>query len=136
MSYDLLVFDPDAAPSERTAFLAWFEAQSEWSEPHSYEDPAVASPRLQAWFREMIQTFPPLNGEDATTDYDDPRVADYSIGTQLIYVGFGWSQVEPAYEAVHRLAGEHGLGFYDVSSEAGAVWLPNEGSLWLLHSEP
>ena len=30
MSYDLLVFDPAHAPTERKAFLKWWDAQADW----------------------------------------------------------------------------------------------------------
>ncbi|UUZ50270.1 hypothetical protein LP420_10145 [Massilia sp. B-10] len=36
---------------------------------------------------------------------------DYTIGTSLIYMTFGWDSVDAAYEAVFRLAGKHALGF-------------------------
>ena len=45
MSYDLMVFDPEAAPVDRHAFMEWYEAQAEWSEDHSYDDPSVSTPR-------------------------------------------------------------------------------------------
>jgi hypothetical protein len=34
MSYDLMVFDPAAAPRERDDFLRWYDAQTEWTEGH------------------------------------------------------------------------------------------------------
>jgi hypothetical protein len=46
MSYDILVFDPAHAPREREAFLEWWDAQAEWSEPHPYNDPAFTTPIL------------------------------------------------------------------------------------------
>ena len=52
MSYDILVFDPAHAPTERQAFLEWWHAQADWSEPHPYNDPAFTTPNLRAWFME------------------------------------------------------------------------------------
>src|SRR5262245_33414372 len=66
MSYDILVFDPAHAPKEREAFLQWWNAQAEWSEPHPYNDPAFTTPSLRAWFMEMIERFPALNGPYAS----------------------------------------------------------------------
>jgi hypothetical protein len=65
---------------------------------------------------------------------DDPRVSMYGIGKHLIYVGFASAHGGAAYKACHRLAAEHGLGFYDVSSGEGAVWLPDgKGGLTIAH---
>ena len=119
-----MVFDPNAAPREREEFLAWYGAQTEWAEDHSYDDPMVTSPSLANWFAEMMEVFPPLNGPFASTDYDDPKVTDYSIGRSVIYAGFRWSQAESAFEAVDRLAAKHGVGFFDVSGEDGEIRFP------------
>ena len=70
MSYDMMVFEASAAPREATAFIAWFEKQTQWNERHEYDDPAVSSPALQAWFTEMAQDFPPLNGPLSNDDDD------------------------------------------------------------------
>src|SRR5215470_11256866 len=78
MSYDILVFDPAHAPKEREAFLQWWDAQAEWSEPHPYNDPAFTTPSLRAWFMEMIERFPALGGPYAASR--DRRAADYCIG--------------------------------------------------------
>jgi len=104
MSYDLAVFDLEAAPRDGAGFIEWYEAQTEWEEPHRYDDPAVSSPALRAWFLEIVQDFPAMNGPYASDDVDNPRVTDYSVGRALIYAAFAWSQTEPAYEAVFRLA--------------------------------
>ena len=76
MSYDLMVFEPTAAPRERDAFLAWYRTQTSWSEPHGYNDPKVTSPRLSAWFEEMILTYAPMNGPLRSKNMDDPKVTD------------------------------------------------------------
>ena len=85
MSYDLMVFDPAAAPRERNDFLRWYEEQTEWSEGHSYDDPQVTAPALARWFAEISQTFPPMNGPYASIDFENPKVTDYSIGRWVIY---------------------------------------------------
>ena len=48
MSYDLMVFDPAAAPREREEFMQWYDAQTEWAEDHECDDPAVTTPALRA----------------------------------------------------------------------------------------
>jgi hypothetical protein len=72
----------------------------------------------------MIKEFPQMNGPYAT-EGDDLNISDYSIGQSVIYVGFAWSVAEAAREAVFRLATKHRVGFFDVSSETGAVWVPD-----------
>ena len=127
MSYDLMVFDPDATPKDRESFMAWYDKQTEWSEGHSYSDPIVATPALQAWFREMIQYFPPMNGPLAV-DSDASEVTDHSIGRSVIYSAFAWSVAEYAHNKMRELAIKHRVGFFDVSSDDGELLFPAERS--------
>ena len=124
MSYDLMVFDPAVAPRNRDDFLSWYDTQTEWAEGHSYDDPQVTTPALASWFADMSQVFPPMNGPLASSDYDNPKVTDYSIGRSVIYAAFAWSQVEAALQAVDRFAAKHGVGFFNVSSEQGEIRFP------------
>lgn len=130
MSYDLMVFKKEAAPKTRTEFLEWFDQQAEWTEDHSYDDPANTSPELQNWFSEMIKTFPPMNGPSASDDDDDsPYVTDYSIGNDVIYAAFSWSLAEQAYNKVLEFAEKHKVGFFNVSSDEGDILFPDNGKL-------
>jgi hypothetical protein len=119
MSYDLMVFEPSVAPREPEEFRAWYRAQTEWSEPHGYNDPSVTSPNLRKWYEAITRLYPNLNGPDVRDDDISDRHTDYSIGTQAIYAGFGWTQAEDAYDTVRRLAVENAVGFYDVSGDEG-----------------
>ncbi|OWQ84377.1 hypothetical protein CDN99_24080 [Roseateles aquatilis] len=137
MSDDLMVFDPDPAPKDRDAFLAWYQEQAEWGEDHSYDDPEVSTSPLRAWFLDMIQSYPAMNGPHASEDIpeDDTSVTDYSVGKVVIYAAFAWSLAEQAHEATFRLAAKHGVGFLDASSDNAEVWLPDgKGGLSLAHS--
>ena len=80
MSYDLMVFDPEAAPEDRQQFKEWYDDQSEWA--HSMTTPEVCTPRLRAWFMEMIRVFPvfnPFAPEELLQD--EPSLTEYSIST-------------------------------------------------------
>ena len=127
MSYDLMVFEPTAAPRDRKSFDAWYDKVTQWGEGHDYDDPQFTSPSIRAWYRDMIETFPAMNGPDAITgdEADNPRVTDYCLAREAAYVGFRWSEAEPAHEAVVRLAKKHGLGFFDVSGN-GKVYFPDD----------
>ena len=123
MSYDVLVFDP-AAVSDAD-FPAWWVEQATWSENHSYSDPAVTTPELQAFYADIHQQFPNMNGPDAPTDEEldtDPdiedRLADYSIGTRLIYMAFPWSQAAHALTAVETIALRNGVAVARISDES------------------
>lgn len=137
MSYDLMVFAPDAAPAKRPAFLDWYEAQTEWPEDHGYDDPAIAAPALQAFYAELAADFPPAPaaGPDANADADSGT--DYTIARSLIYISFlDWDRIDAAHETVTRLAARHALGFFDVSSDLAEVWLPDrKGGLRIAHSD-
>ncbi len=124
MSYDLMVFDPLVAPRNREDFLSWYDAQTQWTEEHTYQDPKITTPALASWLAEMWRMFPPMNGPFASDDFDNSRVTDYSIGRSIIYAAFAWSQAEAAFQAVDRLATEHAVGFFDVSSGEGVIRFP------------
>lgn len=135
MSYDLIVFAPEAAPSKRDAFLDWYDEQTAWDDGQAYDNPAVAAAALQAFFAELAAEFPPIR-EDAEPS-DDDTGTDYTIGSSLIYMTFlDWDKVDRAHEAVYSLAAKHGLGFFDVSSDLAEVWLPDKkGGLRIAHSD-
>ena len=88
MSYDMMVFEASVAPRDAAAFIAWFEKQAEWGENHEYDDPAVSSPALQAWFGELPQVFMQMKGLLSNDDQDRAEVTDYSIGSQVFYGAF------------------------------------------------
>mgnify|MGYP006996103632 CR=1 FL=1 len=46
------------------------------------------------------------------------RLTDYSIGTTIIYAGFGWSQAERATEVFCALAAEHKVAVALVSHDS------------------
>ena len=130
MSYDLMVFDPAAAPAKkRGPFLDWYDQQAEWGEGHSYADPAVSSAPLQAFYAAIVATFPAI-------ETDEGPGTDYTIGKSVIYITFEWDKIDQAHETVFRLASEHKLGFFDVSSDLAETWLPDgKGGLYIAHGD-
>ena len=77
MTYDILAFESDSVVE--ADFPAWWAEQSRWAENHSYDDAAVTSPLLNRFYKELIQTFPPMNGPDSPTDVElgeDPGLED------------------------------------------------------------
>jgi hypothetical protein len=83
----------------------------------------------------VIRIFPPLNGAFAEEELpeDEASAADYSIGAQMIYIAFAWSNAESAYQTTLDLAAKHDLGFFNISSQDEEVWLPAKGRLILAH---
>lgn len=135
MSYDLMVFAPEAAPAKRGDFLDWYESQTEWGEDEAVDDIAVATPALKAFYADLAAGFPPApSGADAS---DDEAGTEYTIGPSLIYMSFlDWDKIDEAHGAVFRLAAKHELGFFDVSSDLAEVWLPDrKGGLRIAHSD-
>ncbi|WP_198118176.1 hypothetical protein [Massilia rhizosphaerae] len=133
MSFDLMVFAPEAAPARRPAFLDWYEEQTAWLEDHGGIDPAAAAPALQAFYTDLAAEFPPAPADDPDPGFG----TEYTIGRALIYMSFlDWDKIDAAWEAVHRLAARHELGFFDVSSDLGEVWLPDrKGGLRVAHAD-
>lgn len=120
MTYDMLAFAPDSVTD--ADFPVWWESQSAWSEDHSYDDAAVTTPSLRAFYKELIQTFPPMNGPDSPMIEEidaDPdlevRLTDYSIGASVVYGAFAWSQDSQARALFTSLASKHGVAVALVS---------------------
>ena len=132
MSYDLAVFEPRDELRDRSVFLSWYHSRTEWKDGLNYSDSGNATSGLQAWYRETIGIFPPLNGPDRPADMDQ-YAADYSVGTDIIYVAFSGSRGALAYDTMVRLVAKYAIGFFDASGDA-AVWFPkSNGQLEMLH---
>jgi hypothetical protein len=132
MSYDLAVFEPRDELRERSTFLSWYHARTGWKDGLDYSDPRNATAGLQAWYREMIGAFPPLNGPDRPADMEE-CTADYCVGADIIYVAFSGGRGELAYDTTARLAAKHGVGFFNASGDS-AVWFPtSDGRLEIAH---
>lgn len=123
MSYDILAFDPSAAPSADEAVLDWYRQQAEWLEQHSYDDPSLTTPKLRAFYRDLIKVFPPMSGPDARAD-DCDADTDYAIGQDILYVSFRWAKADPARDTFIRLAVVHGVGVCEVSESLAAIHRP------------
>jgi hypothetical protein len=132
-----MVFDPNTAPTTHAQFMLWCVAQTEWAEGHDFNDPVVTTPPLRAWFMDIIQSFPPMNGpfSKAVLSEDEARTANYSLGKSIIYCCFAWSKEDLANRTVFELAQKHGVGFFNVSSSGEEVWLPLNGKLTLAHAK-
>ena len=137
MSYDLMVFEPDAVPRGHAEFVDWCLQRTKWSEDHGYDDPALSSEHLRAWFEDIIQIFTPMNGPAATEHpiQDETSSTDYAIGADFIYASFAWSKAEAAYMTVARLAEKHRLGLFNASSSGEEVWVPEDGKMTLAHDK-
>lgn len=118
-----MVFDPKAAPQNRSGFMKWCRQQTKWGEGHHYDNPDVSTSELRAWFFDMIAHYPMMNGPYASEE-DSSKVTDYSVGRFVIYAGFAWSEAEQAHKAMFSLAQKHAVGFFDVSAGNGGVWIP------------
>ncbi|QNB11321.1 hypothetical protein G5S35_06865 [Paraburkholderia tropica] len=132
MSYDLMVFEATRAPVEPEAFMAWYREQTQWTEDHGYNDPAISSDALRNWMMDMIQMFHAMNGPLApeVDPEDEALLTDYCMGRDVIYVAFAWSKAELAYATMFDLAARHRVGFFNVSSGVDETWLPEgEGKL-------
>ncbi len=132
-----MVFEPEAAPSSHSEFLDWYARQTKWGEDHGYDDPALSSERLRAWFDDIVQIFPPMHGQPSLvrTAKDEASSTDYAIGPDFIYASFAWSKAEAAYMTVARLTEKHHLGLFNASSSGEEVWVSKDGRMTLAHDK-
>lgn len=122
MSYDILIFEPDAVTDED--FPQWWEQVSRWEEPRDYDTTEGSTPAIRAFYRDLIRAFPPFNGPDALSDAElEEReeqglpVADYTIGADYIYIGVGWSDANALVKTVGQMAWTQRLAVAYVSED-------------------
>lgn len=127
MSYDLMVFNPEAAPSGHAEFLDWYDKQMQWDGGRPADKLARIAPALRAWFDEMTRQYPAIHGEPRADESAGGAfvLTDYTIGQDIIYASFPAGRANPAYKHMFALAGRHRIGFFDASSRKGEVWLPD-----------
>lgn len=113
MGYNLMVFEPAAAPKEAAPFLAWYAQQTDWNDTDDYDDYDSTTPRLRAFFLDMVATHPPINGPLAADELDDSdiRLTDYSIGRDIIYLGGSWENADTALALALQLAESTGSAY-------------------------
>ena len=123
MSYDILIFEPDAVTDED--FPQWWEQVSRWEEPRDYYTTEGCTPAIRAFYRDLIRAFPPFNGPDALSDAElEEReeqglpVADYTIGADYIYIGVGWSDANALVKIVGQMAWTQRLAVAYVSEDS------------------
>ena len=129
MSYDLLIFEPDCATDED--FPQWWEqVVSQWGEPYDFSTIDGSTPAIRSFYRDIIRTFPPINGPDALTEEElEEReaeglpVADYTIGADYIYVSVGWSDADTLVKIAGQMAWTQRLAVAYVS-EGGTIFRP------------
>ena len=129
MSYDLLIFEPDSATDED--FPQWWEqVVSQWDEPRDFSTIDGSTPAIRSFYRDIIRTFPPINGPDALTEEElEEReaeglpVADYTIGADFIYVSVGWSDADTLVKIAGQMAWTQRLAVAYVS-EGGSIFRP------------
>jgi hypothetical protein len=136
MSYDLVVFDPAAAPRDRAGFLEWIKYALGVADGHARTDPTAASPELWAWHRDMCEVFPAGDGPRAYDPFSTQATknATYRFAANVILAGFHWEVSGAALHRVKKLAQTHRLGLFDASGTDGAVWMMSDrGKFEIVH---
>lgn len=131
-----MVFEPDAPPEDRHAFIGWFSQVVRLREGHMTTEPTDTTPRLREWYRDMSVAFPhvrempvrPLTG----TRVDD-FATDYRFHPQAIFARFEWKVSRKAYHIGIRFARLRGLGFFDASGESASAYTFVNGRFVLAH---
>ena len=127
MSYDLLIFEPDCATDED--FPRWWEqAVAQWDEPGDFSTIDGSTPAIRSFYRDLIRAFPPYNGPDALSEEEleereneELPVADYTIGTDYIYISVGWSDANALVKIVGQMAWTQRLAVAYVSEDSSIV---------------
>lgn len=135
MSYDLLVFEPSAAPDDRVAVIAWISQVIRLCEGQLLSDPSTASPALRNWYEGMTRAFPHIGTANALPAEmrADQINADYRFSPNAIFARFEWQVSRRAYHLGMRLARAYKLGFFDASAENAACFTWQNGRYVLAH---
>jgi hypothetical protein len=128
LSYDLVVFDPAAAPRDRASFLDWAKYALSAADGQSRSDLAATSSTLSAWHNGMCRMFPAGDGPRAHDPFSTQatRNATYRFASHAILAGFHWEVSGAALHHAKKLALTHGVGLFDVSGADGAVWIMSD----------
>ena len=130
MSYDLLIFEPDSTTDED--FPRWWEqAVAQWDGPRDFSTIDGSTPAIRSFYRDLIRAFPPYNGPDALSEAEREEreereveglpVADYTIGTDYIYISVGWSDANALVKIVGQMAWTQRLVVAYVSEDSSIV---------------
>ena len=149
MSYDIFIFDPAAAPSDRDAFLQWYRRIVQWGDPPETYDPANLNQPLLKFVHQFHGSFPAMNDlgplplpasrgslwskigkkilnktltlPPPNLDLEDSRFTDYTCARVALYLGFAWSEAENALKHSLIVAEKVGAGVFLTSDKNGAI---------------
>ncbi len=133
MAYDLYAFDLFAAPRDRYDFLDWISRAFRSVDGPLASDPANATPALQAWQRDLAQSFPGAADPHRISDPDSASAsknAEYRFWQGAVQASFDWESCGPALYRAKRAAQARGVGLFDASSHDGAVWMISSRGRW------
>ena len=134
MSFDFMVFDADAAPTNGQSFKAWFETELEL-EP-SYNCAVPEKDAFRHWYEQMREIFTPFNGPDDVPLPDQApkarllRTCEYSFRPHSAYLSFRHGAKDMARAVSSTLAREFALGYYHVSVAHGQAVFPDGTTIW------
>ncbi|SCY49404.1 hypothetical protein SAMN02910370_02796 [Lachnospiraceae bacterium XPB1003] len=123
MSLDLCVYNKKKAPTEPIEFLKWFYERTTWDGDRDYYDTKGTDQDLVDFFLEMVKICPAMNGPYAPSKEeieenpeleDSPLITEYSIGEDLIYMGFSYNAPSEVFVQLEEIAYKHGLGYFDM----------------------
>lgn len=119
MSFDIMIIEPTTVPtSTHAAFMTWYEETTEWNDDRDYSTTDGSTDAIAAFYNAITEHFPDLNAADDLDDedeIDDDTAADYTIGDDFLYIGFGYAVAEDAAQRCLELAKANNLAFIDIS---------------------
>lgn len=135
MSFDIMIIEPTTVPtSTHAAFMSWYEETTEWSDDRDYSTTDGSTDSIAAFYNAITEHFPDLNAaddldaEDDEDEFDDDTAADYTIGDDFLYIGFGYAVAEDAAQRCLELAKAKNLAFIDIS-DTTTIHFPDGSTL-------
>lgn len=132
VSFDVYAFDLFAAPRDRHDFLEWIRRTFRQVDGPLEGDASRTTPALQAWHREVAQSFP---GARDPHHYDSDSAqasknADYRFTQNAVQASFEWESSGPALFRAKKAAMAHGVGLFEASGRDAAVWMISSRKRW------
>ena len=125
MSFDQLVVDPARVPCDsHEAFMRWYDEV--FPEQSAVEDVSECTEAIAAFYNEITESMPDLNGPDFDEDEDEDDAAEYDLQADSVYLACSW--MPGADELAPTLARKHQLAYVDVGGDS-TIYLPDGSTI-------
>lgn len=133
VAYDLYAFDLFAAPRDRHDFLDWISRTFRSIDGPLGSDSSRTTPALQAWQRDIAQSFPAFADPHLMFRSDEDtnsKNATYRFAQSAVQASFDWEASGAALFRAKKAAQARGVGLFEASGHQASVWMISPRNRW------